>query len=86
MSSGNDIPRVIPAVTNSVGASVDHAMLAADRWGRCEAIARRARERGFDVTPHRVNRSFRQFVAWDEGRLATGYLIRSTGIKRITED
>ena len=52
------------------------------RRRRCEAIAAKARHQGFDVTWERVNRHYAWFTRWDEGRLATGYLIRRTGIKR----
>lgn len=53
------------------------------RRRRCEAIAAKARHRGWDVSWERVNRHYAIFCRWDEGRLATGYLIRQTGIKRL---
>jgi len=54
------------------------------RKASCEAIAAHARRCGLDVDWRRVNRSYALFVRWRQGRLATGYLIRQTGIKWIS--
>jgi hypothetical protein len=55
------------------------------RRRRCEAIAAKARFLGFDVSWERVNRQFTIWRRWDEGGLATGYLIRQTGIRKMSE-
>jgi hypothetical protein len=55
------------------------------RRARCEAIAVKARATGLDVTWEQVNRHYPNFCRWDEGRLATGYLIRRTGLHWISD-
>lgn len=37
---------------------------------------------GYGVMLNRILRNYRVFVSWYEGRLAFGYLIRQTGIRR----
>lgn len=53
------------------------------RQSKAEAITRRARRFGIDVTADAVLRHFDWFERWDNGLIATGYLIRRTGVKRI---
>lgn len=54
-----------------------------ERRDRCERIAAKLRAMSFDVKWERVNRHYLVFIRWDEGRLATGHLIKQTGIRRI---
>lgn len=49
----------------------------------CRTIAARARRFNLDVTPERVDRHYDWFIRWYHGGIATGYLIKRTGIKRI---
>jgi hypothetical protein len=51
------------------------------RWDRCVRIADHAQRQGLLATPEKVNRNFTVWTRWDEGRLATGYLMRMTGVK-----
>lgn len=53
------------------------------RWAHCVQISEFARTRNLDATPDKVNRSYEWWCRWYEGRLATGYLMRATGIRRI---
>lgn len=53
------------------------------RYKRCQDISTMARAVGIDTTPERVNRKFATWERWAQGRLATGYLMRITGVKRI---
>jgi hypothetical protein len=56
-----------------------------ERRRQCVVIARRARDKGLDADPARINRQFRIWLRWYEGRLATGYLIKATGVRRIKD-
>jgi hypothetical protein len=60
----------------------DYQLAAADRRIMCEKIAGTARERGLDANWEKVNRQYRIWLLWYRGQLATGYLIRQTGVKR----
>jgi hypothetical protein len=53
------------------------------RYKRCLDIAIMARAIGIDATPERVNRKYDTWERWAQKRLATGYLMRITGVKRI---
>lgn len=53
------------------------------RWNRCTDIASKARLMGLKASPEMVNRRYDVWCRWDEGRLATGYLMRMTGVRRI---
>lgn len=53
------------------------------RYKRCQDISICARFIGLDVTPDRVNRKYEIWERWYQGRLATGYLMRITGVRRI---
>lgn len=64
----------------------DFIAMQAERRVRCELIAARLRRDCFDVTWDRVNRNYQWFVRWDEGRIALGYLIRRTGIRRKQQE
>ncbi len=55
---------------------------ARERWNRCIGIAGKARLAGLAATPAMVNRRYDVWCRWDEGRLATGYLMRMTGVRR----
>jgi hypothetical protein len=54
------------------------------RRQRCEIIVGYARAKGIDATLPKVIRQFRIWNSWYEGRLATGYLMRQTGVKYIS--
>lgn len=56
---------------------------AIDRQNQCKTIAEYARSKGLDVDWQFVNRHHDWFTRWYHGGLATGYLIRRTGVKRI---
>lgn len=51
----------------------------------CRAIAAALYRQGYDVDWRKVNRNYIIFRRWYNGRLALGYLIRQTGIKRLPE-
>lgn len=53
------------------------------RYKKCQDISDMARFIGLDVTPERVNRKFDVWERWSQGRLATGYLMRITGVHKI---
>lgn len=53
-----------------------------ERRIRCSEIAEKARLMGFDVTWRTVSRQYKIWERWYQGRLATGYLIRQTGVRR----
>ena len=55
-----------------------------ERWQRCHTIAREAWSKGLNVTPMCVNRHYRWFKLWYSGGLATGHLMKATGIKQRT--
>ncbi len=55
------------------------------RRKRCQAIALKARAMELDVTWVKVNKHYQWFCRWDEGRLATGYLIQRTSIHWISD-
>lgn len=63
--------------------SKDYLVEATIRWQRCITIANKAREQGLGASPEMVNRKYDRWCAWDEGRLATGYLRRITGVRNI---
>ncbi len=53
------------------------------RWQRCQQIAHGAQITGLNATPEMVNRKLAVWERWYQGRLATGYLIKITGVQRI---
>ena len=53
------------------------------RRNECKRIAALARDFALDVTWERVNYNYATWVRWAEGRLATGYLIKLTGVRKI---
>lgn len=53
------------------------------RWQECKIMCDAARADGLDVNQATVNRFYRRFREYYEGRLARGYLIRCTGIREI---
>jgi hypothetical protein len=61
----------------------DYQQEAMERTSMCLIITERARNLGLDTNPAKVNRQFRAWLRWYRGQLATGYLIRVTGVKRI---
>lgn len=56
------------------------------RYKRCQDIATCARFIGLDATPDKVNRQYQTWERWYQGRLALGYLMRITGVKRLERD
>lgn len=63
----------------------DFAAIAVERWIRCNAISVYANANGLAATPVTVNRRYDVWVRWYEGRYATGYLMRATGVRRKDE-
>jgi len=61
----------------------EHTRKARERWTDCQRIAKIARDKGLNATPKMVNHRYDVWRQWAEGRLATGYLMRMTGVKRI---
>lgn len=59
------------------------ALAAWTRKMMCQQIADYARGCGLDADWQFVNRHYDWFNRWYYGCLATGYLIRRTGVKRI---
>jgi hypothetical protein len=55
------------------------------RWEDCERIAEKARKRGLRARADTVNFQYDRWKRWDEGRLATGYLIKMTGVQRYRD-
>lgn len=53
------------------------------RYKRCQDISTIARFVGLDATPEKVNRNLTYWERWSQGRLATGYLMRITGVRQI---
>lgn len=53
-----------------------------ERRAECEHIAYVLRRMGFNVDWQRVNRNYKTFTEWHQGRMLLGYLIRKTGIQR----
>lgn len=60
-------------------------VLARMRYKRCQDISTMARFLGLDVTPERINRKYEVWERWAQGRLATGYVMRITGVRRIQQ-
>jgi hypothetical protein len=58
---------------------------ARERWKECQLISDYARGRGLDATPVKVNRQLKIWRRWYRGGLATGYLMRQTGVKSIQQ-
>lgn len=54
---------------------------ALNRWQECKLISQSARFVGLDASPELVNKYYNRFRQWYEGRLATGYLIKITGVQ-----
>jgi hypothetical protein len=52
-----------------------------ERWLMCHKIARHAWTLGLDTDPMGVNRHYRIYKLWYAGGLATGYLMKHTGVK-----
>ncbi|MGH9436819.1 MAG: hypothetical protein ACRD22_02750 [Terriglobia bacterium] len=86
MTSARDIPARFPADNSEDDPYTPYILRARERWDNCVAIAAHARSRGLDATPEKVNFNYRRWVMWSEGRLATGYLMRMTGVTRIRKD
>jgi Domain of unknown function (DUF1906) len=53
-----------------------------DRHEYARRILALAERKGLDTSLNRIHRQYRVWVAWYEGNLATGYLIKLTGVKR----
>jgi hypothetical protein len=64
----------------------DATIRAALRWQECKIMCQAARAAGMNVTPERVNRSYKRFREWYEGRLALGYLLKVTGLKLVESE
>lgn len=62
----------------------DYQAEAMERRTMCLIITERARSHGLDTNPEKVNRQFRHWLRWYRGHLATGYLMRLTGVKRVS--
>ena len=77
-----DIPKRLPRVFSSWEEHNGHTDLARSRWDHCERIAEEARRQGLDASAEFVNRHYPRFRQWSEGHLATGYLMRLTGVQR----
>lgn len=56
---------------------------AIQRREECKRISLFARERGLDADWQFANRHYDWFIRWYYAGMATGYLIRRTGVKRI---
>lgn len=63
----------------------DYQVEAADRMIMCQKISDAAKLNGLQADALKVNRQYRAWLLWYRGRLATGYLIRTTGVKRIVQ-
>lgn len=63
----------------------DFIAMSADRRVRCELIAAKVRAMGYACDWQKVNRNFGWFKRWDESGLAFGYVIRRTGLRRLSE-
>lgn len=61
----------------------DYLAEAAARRDLCKAIALKARHQGLNIEWEAVNRQLPIWKRWYNGQLATGYLIRQTGVKPI---
>lgn len=62
----------------------DYQQEAMERRTMCLLITDYARKKGLDTNPVKVNRQFKHWIAWYRGTLATGYLMRLTGVKRAS--
>lgn len=62
----------------------DYQVEAADRLIMCKKIADAAKLNGLDADHLKVNRQYRTWLRWYRGQLCTGYLIRMTGVKRVS--
>lgn len=78
-------PKSWPNVWASDEVNARAVSLAEQRHAECQVIAEHAQEQGLDVTVAYVNMHFRRFKQWHEGNLATGYLMRLTGVRRKEE-
>lgn len=56
------------------------------RWIECQHISDHARKKGIDATPVKVNRNLPIWRRWYHGGLATGYLMRQTGVQFISRE
>lgn len=72
-----------PKTLQNVKSMPEVAAMAERRRNDCKQIAITARECGLDVTWERVNYNYATWVRWAEGRLATGYLIKLTGVQYL---
>lgn len=61
----------------------DYQLEAADRMVMCKKIADAAALNGLAADALKVNRQYKVWLRWYRGHLATGYLIRMTGVKRV---
>lgn len=81
-SADTDIPKPGPWLNGTVDLT-DRIEAARERWRRCQIIAGVARDQGLNASPERVNYNYARWEAWYQGRLATGYLMRITGVGKI---
>lgn len=65
---------------------IDQLAAARARWKLTQEISDYARARGLDTTPPRVNRHLKIWERWYRGGLATGYLMRQTGVRFIPRE
>lgn len=65
---------------------IDQIAAARARWKLCQEISDYARARELDTTPPRVNRQLLIWERWYRGGLATGYLMRQTGVRFISQE
>lgn len=63
-------------------AVTDHVAEARWRAERVPLIQAKLLSLGYGVIRDRINRNFAVFNRWYEGRMALGYLIRQTGIRK----
>lgn len=76
-----DNPELVKARFDAACAEIRERI--SGRRARCEAIAYKARRFRLDVDVDKVSRHYEWFVRWDEGNIATGYLMKRTGVRRI---
>jgi hypothetical protein len=62
----------------------DYSAIARARREYADKIVSHAMTAGLDTTRNKVLRQYRVWVSWHEGRLATGYLIKQTGVKKCS--
>lgn len=78
-------PKSWPSVWASDEVNRSAVNYAEQRRAECEVIAEHARDEGLNTTPAHVNMHFRRYRQWHEGNLATGYLMKLTGVRRLEQ-